>query len=233
MQLKTDFKSHAIKLREQGMSYSEIQKIVPVSSSSLSLWLKGIILTEEQKHRLMRKGEVARKLGSKTLKSIRIKRTKAIVLSACKEIKKININNLLLLGSVLYWAEGSKQSEGNNVSKEVAFSNSDPKMIKVYLSWLDKCLKIDKTRIVFEIYIHESHKKTIKELISYWSKITGFGLSSFKKIYFKKNKIHTIRKNRGNDYSGVLRIRVKRSTDISRKIRGWVEGICLRVAEID
>ena len=96
MQPKTKLKLYAVKLRKRGMSYSEIQKIVPVSSSSLSLWLRDVILTDKQKGRLIKKGETARKLGSKTLKSIRVKRTKTIILSARKEINKIDKNDLLL-----------------------------------------------------------------------------------------------------------------------------------------
>jgi hypothetical protein len=221
---KLDLKAKAVEFRRKGFSYSEILRHVHVSQSSLSLWLKDIKLTDEQKIRLDEKGNQARKLGSMALKADRIKRTKNIVSRAKSEIKTIDKKDLMLIGIILYWAEGSKQKE-HNVSKEVTFSNSDPRMIQVYIKWLIKCLEISTNRIAFEIYIHKSHRKTISELKSYWSGVTGFPESKFGRVYFKKNKIHTIRKNRGPDYSGVLRICIKKSTDLNRKIYGWVEGV--------
>lgn len=227
MRPKLDLQFKAVKFRKKGLSYSEIGKRLPVSKSSLSLWLKNIVLTDSQIHRLARKGDLARKMGSAALKKHRIDKTRTIVASAKSEIGKINKNVLMLLGTVLYWAEGSKQKE-HNVSKEMVFSNSDPKMIRLYIKWLKECLEIPNERIAFEIYIHKSHKKSVEELVSYWSNITTFPREAFRKIYFKKNKVRTMRKNRGPNYSGVLRIYVRRSTDLNRKISGWIEGICLQ-----
>jgi hypothetical protein len=50
-----------------------------------------------------------------------------------------------------------------------------------------------------------------------------FGKTCFTRtVYPRKNK----RKDNGK-YFGQLRIRVKRSTDLNRKIAGWTKGICL------
>lgn len=224
---KTAQKLKAIELRKNGLSYSEIQEEVPVSQSSLSLWLCNIKLSKRQKDRLDRKGDSARKLGSITLKNQRLKRTSEIIKKASSEIENLNMKDLMLIGTTLYWAEGNKQKE-HNPSVEVVFSNSDPKMIQVYLRWLKVCLKIPDESIVFEIYIHKSYKRTMKSLKNYWSSITNFPYFMFKKIYFKKNKIHSYRKNMGLSYAGVLRIRVRKSTDLNRKIIGWTEGIYLK-----
>lgn len=52
------------------------------------------------------------------------------------------------------------------------------------------------------------------------------------KIYLKKNKVNSYRKNKGEGYHGVLRITVKKSTDLNRKVMGLVEGICLHSESI-
>lgn len=224
---KTAQRLQAIALRKKGFSYSEIQKYIPVSISSLSLWLNKMKLSEKQKVRLTRKGDIARSLGSIALKNNRLAKSKNIINEAISEIKGINIDDLMLIGIMLYWAEGSKQKE-HNPSTEVVFSNSDPKMIQVYLKWLKTCLKIPDENIVFEIYIHKSYKRSIRSLRDHWSSITNFPYSMFGRVYFKKNKVHSYRKNRGPSYGGVLRIRVKKSTDLNRKITGWTEGIYLQ-----
>lgn len=222
----TDFKlkAKAIRLRKMGLSYFEINDRLFVPKSTLSGWLRDVRLSTNQKQRLFLKGVEARKKGSSTLMESRIRRTTEIINKASTEIGLLNDKDLMLIGITLYWAEGSKQRAGN-ISKGVVFNNSDPKMIQVFLKWLKKCLNISDDRIVFEIYIHKSHKKTIEELVSYWSQITKFPEINFKKTYFKNNKVHTFRRNRGLDYSGVLRISVRKSTDLSRMITGWVMGI--------
>jgi len=104
-------------------------------------------------------------------------------------IVKLNNFHLKIIGIVLYWTEGSKQKV-HDPSKELIFSNSDPKMIRIYLLWLKKCLLIKPSGIKFEIYIHETYKKTPKELSLYWSRITKFPIQNLNKIYFKKNKVN-------------------------------------------
>jgi len=224
---KTVQKLQAIELRKKGLSYSEILKTIHVSHSSLSLWLHSMKLSKSQELRLKNKGDWARKTGSVAIHEQRVLRTNLIIKKAISEIKKIDKNDLMLIGITLYWAEGNKQKE-HNPSTEVVFSNSDPSMIKLYLKWLEKCLGVQQDRLVFEIYIHRSHHKTIKDLTGFWSEVTGFPVSKFDRVYFKKNKIHSFRKNRGPNYSGVLRIWVRRSTDLNRKIQGWTQGICFQ-----
>jgi orotate phosphoribosyltransferase-like protein len=42
-------KEKAVELRRKGLSYKEILKQVPVAKSSLSLWLKDLPLTKDEK----------------------------------------------------------------------------------------------------------------------------------------------------------------------------------------
>ena len=47
---KDDLREEAIALRRGGLSYREIRDQLPVSKSTLSLWLRDVPLTEEQRH---------------------------------------------------------------------------------------------------------------------------------------------------------------------------------------
>ena len=75
--------------------------------------------------------------------------------------------------------------------------------------------------------MHESHKNSSNEVKNYWSFATGFPRVRFGKIYYKKNKINTKRKNVGINYHGLVRVKVTKSSEINRKIAGWIEAICL------
>lgn len=220
-------KERAINLRKKGYSYSEILKSVGVSRSTLSEWLRHVTISNTQVDRLRSKNEQARKLGSIALKNKRIEKSENIIKQSIREIGKIDTNTLRVIGATLYWAEGSKQSE-HEPSKELIFTNSDPRMIRIYILWLSRCLSVKNDDVKFEIYIHETYGNSPTELSGYWSKVTGFTPDRLTKVYFKKNKVNSYRKNRGDNYSGVLRISVKKSTDLNRKVAGWVEGVCLQ-----
>jgi len=224
MKSKIEEKQKAIKLRRQGLSYREILEHIPVAKSSLSLWLQSVKLAKRQKQRLTEKKLASGRRGAQKRKDIRIALTKQIKDKARKEIGKLSKRDLWLIGIALYWAEGSKEKEYSPGSRMV-FSNSDPYMIKLFLEWLIKIVKIPKEKIYFSVYLHESHKNNLERVVNHWSKYTDFSKEGFSKIYFKKNKINTKRKNIGENYFGLLRISVIESSTLNRKIQGWTEGI--------
>jgi transposase len=222
MTVKLKEKEIAIELRKQGHSYSEILKKVPVAKSTLSLWLRSVGLAERQKQRLTEKKRKGQLKGAQVKRKQRILLAKKIKDEAIKEIGKISKRELWLIGTALYWAEGTKQKE-NTPSQKVRFSNSDPRMIKFFLKWLTETCSVPLEELGFEIYIHET--ANIEEAKRFWSNILNLPLSKFQKVRLKKHKIQTNRKNINKDYHGLLAISVKRSTNLNRKITGWIEGI--------
>lgn len=225
--MKKQLKTKAINLRKKGFSYTEIRNKVPVSKSTLSLWLRNIELNSDQEARLRERMSQAHVFGARAQKKKRIKRTKLIVEKARGEIEAISKKELWLMGIMLYWAEGSKQKK-HNPSQRVVFSNSDPLMIKIYLAWLRNCVGIKNNNIVFEIYSHQNHRKSERKMIDYWANITGYPAIFFDKIYYKEDKNNPFRKNRKKNYKGLLRIKVRKSTDLNRRITGWIEGVCVQ-----
>jgi len=217
-------KEKAINLRKQGLSYSEILKKVPVAKSTLSLWLRSVGLSKRQKQRLTERKLASIKRGWIKWHQQRIDLMNKIKNAAKSEVGGLSKRELWLVGVSLYWAEGTKEKK-HNPGQNVCFSNSDPRMIKIFLKWLKEIIKIEESDIKYEIYIHENSKNNLKNVINYWTQITNSNPVNFKYIYFKKSKINTKRKNIGNKYYGLLRIIVRKSTNLNRKISGWIEGI--------
>ena len=218
-------KEKATKLRKKGFSYSEILKKIPVAKSTLSLWLRSVGLAKEQKQRLTEKKLAAAFRGAQARRIYRLTITKEIKNKARSEIGKLSNRELWLIGIALYWAEGTKQKD-YNISQKVKFSNSDPEMIKAFLKWLLDICSISKKDIHFRISLHKIAKNKLKTVQKYWSSVTGFKIDNFKGIDWKKHKIYTKRKNRGEKYFGLLNIYVRKSTNLNRKISGWTDGIC-------
>jgi hypothetical protein len=224
MSINISTKERAIQLRKDGKTYSEILKEIPVAKSTLSEWFKEVSLSKRQFQKLTIKKLEAARRGGKAKRKQRLERMSAIREESLSQIKNISNKELLIIGTVLYWAEGTKEKEYRPGSG-IQFSNSDPRMINIFILWLKRCCEIDDKRIVFEIYIHENYKNDIERFKLFWSKSTGYNLEYFNRIYFKTNKIKTNRKNTNNLYYGLIRVRVLSSSDLVRKISGWTEAI--------
>ena len=228
--MKGRLRGRAINLRREGLSYSEILQKIPVAKSTLSLWLRSVRLSRKQTQRLTEKKLLAIQRGGQSRKKWRLATTKSIkkqaYLEIKKKIKRIDARDLWLMGIMLYWAEGAKDKE-YKPGQSVIFSNSDPIMVKVFLKWLDICLQIPVEDMQFSIYIHESHKHNIEKVKTFWSDATGFPIGRFDKIYYKKHRVKVYRRNTEENYHGLLRIRIRKSSALNRRITGWIEGICL------
>src|SRR5947209_7829608 len=105
---KDDFREQAIALRREGKSYREIRERIPVSKSSLSLWLSDVVLTEVQKDRLEALKHQGQTKAARTIQARRITRQRATMDAARAQIPELAESELFLAGIVLYWAEGSK-----------------------------------------------------------------------------------------------------------------------------
>lgn len=220
---KLEEKEKAIKLRKKGYSYSEILEQVLVAKSTLSLWLRSVGLAKKQKQRLTEKKLEAALRGAQAKKDYRIFITEEIKREARKEIGNLSKRELWFIGTALYWAEGRKQGV-NDVAARVFLGNSDPELVRIFLKWIYEILGLTPNDIELGLHIH----KTGNEIRAkrYWSKITNIPVSKFSNTIFKKHNPKTNRKFDNNKYYGLLRISVKKSTNLNRKISGWIEGIC-------
>lgn len=123
----------------------------------------------------------------------------------------------------MYWAEGGKDKPYDR-RENVAFVNSDPSMIQVFLAWLD-LLGVERERLRFTVMIHE--KADIAGAEEYWADLVGAGRSAFNKTTLKKHNPKTVRKNVGDTYRGCLVIKVLKSAELYRRIEGSWYGIVL------
>ncbi len=222
---KIEERRQAIALRKQGMSLRDIVKIVPVAKSTLSLWLKQVQLSTPQKQRLTLKKRDAQARGALRRRTDRIASTNAIYMESEREVGEISKRELLLMGAMLYWAEGAKQKK-HHIAAGVKFSNSDPSMIRLFVRWLQECCDIPLDRLRFDVYIHETATKGREDLFRHWSEKISVPIHFFRGVYLKKGNVKTKRKNIGADYFGLVSVKVYRSTNLNRRIDGWIRGVC-------
>ncbi|WP_189454447.1 hypothetical protein [Streptomyces abikoensis] len=214
---KTDMQARARELRLAGKTYDEIVAELGVAKSSVSLWVRDLPKpqkTAKQMHE-MQEARWAPHRRAQAIKRIETK------LEAAHEIGRMTDRELFLVGVGLYWSEGAK-SKPHRLSERVAFINSDPEMIRLYLAWL-RLLGVEQDRLRFHVMIHESADVTGAE--AFWEDVVGIGVGIFGKTTLKKHNPKTIRKNVGEGYRGCLVVRVTGSADLYRRIEGWWYGI--------
>lgn len=217
-----DKKTRILELRRQGLTYAEIQKLFPVSKSTLSMWLKDIKIPEAQKRKHLRKRLQTLLKISREKKIRKMHETQKIYEDAMKNIREISKRELWLMGVILYWAAGPKNKEKRS-GLGVRLTSSNPCLIRFFTEWLLKVGNIKKEEIMFDLYLHENRRKEINKIIKHWADATGFSAARFNHIYFQKYKLKN--QNYSGHYFGLMRIRVKASSLLARQIYGWIKGI--------
>ena len=122
---------------------------------------------------------------------------------------------------MLYWAEGSKQKPWR-VSAKTAITNMDLEVHKIFIKWVKKYFSLNNRELGYDLYIHENAQ--INRAKSFWA--TNMGISEKTiNVYLKRHNPKPKRRNIGDNYNGVLKIFIPKSTDINRKIAGWIGGV--------
>lgn len=202
----------AITLRKKGKSYSEIQKILTVSKSTLSRWLKEVYLKPKSINRLKDRQRTAYLVSKKRVANC-IWHHESIKEKARIESKKLINDSFFVAGLMLYWSEGSK-SMGS-----VQFSNSDSQMIKIMLAWFKKYCKVQINKFKVGLILNSLH--SVKECEKFWQKVTCLPIKQFHKSFIKKSN-YLGKKNKL--YMGTCKV-IIHSRDLLSKIIGWKEGI--------
>lgn len=219
---KSQLKIKARELRRQGISVKYIAEDLNVSKSSVSIWVRDIILSIDQLEVLRKsslQGSERGRLKSALLqKEKRIKQFEEDTSTGIKTIGALTERELLIAGIALYWGEGSKKD------RKVQFCNSDPQMIRFLLAWLNRCFGIGRDDLRCIVGINEIHTRREKRVKAYWSKITGIPLEQFTKTSFKKVTNQKVYEN-FDDHYGTLSIKVMQPARFYGKIIGLIEGL--------
>ncbi len=174
-------KSQAIALRKKGYSYSQIKEKLGIGKGTLSEWLRDYPLSEKRIQEL--KDNNPRRI-EKYINTMRKKREEKFSIAfekVKKDVGNISDRELFIAGFFLYWAEGGKTTHNN-----ITLTNTDPSMLKVYLSWL-KLLGISKDKLKIKLHLYKDMDEN-KE-ISFWSRELGIEKSKFHKTWIKNSKM--------------------------------------------
>lgn len=142
---------------KEGLSVKQIAKRLKASQGSVSIWVRDVELTDEQKYTLhLNRGIKAADRRSETY------RQRRMVYQQEGRERAREKDSLHLAGCMLYWAEGSK---GKNT---LGFSNADPNMIKFFWGFLRECFGVTADQLDVRLAYYTDNGITAEEIHQYW-----------------------------------------------------------------
>lgn len=217
-------------MRIAGLSYTEINKQLGIPKSTLSVWFKDLVLSDSARRRLrsrIRMGVIDGLVRRNKLQThIAQKRAAETRREARDEIKMLNKNDLMMIGSVLYWAEGYKKMKRvqgkERTSHAISFVNADRKMIHVFARFLKEVLDVpeQKIRACMRLYAHINERSALQ----HWMHATNLPKSCFRRATYLVTGASKYRRPYNRLPFGTLQIEVA-DTQKFHRLMGWIEGI--------
>lgn len=164
-----DFIKRAREIRKKNiLSFEQLGRVLNVPSSTVRNWCKGtvgtrwdtMIINNERRRMLLKRSEI----------------------SVVPRIRGIGKRQAKLLAGILYGCEGSKYPAQNGV----AFSNSEPNLVRVFVKLLRKAFNPDESKFSVHLQIHTNHNYT--NLRKYWANLLKIPEAYFIKPTVKEPK---------------------------------------------
>lgn len=205
--------------QRDGLPIREIAEKLGVAKSSVSLWVRDIELSEQQKQSLLEKNPAYNRQleGGKVKKEIYRKERTAYQQEGRGLVRERSFQTMLAFCAGLYWGEGGKN---RNV---LTVTNTDPQLLSIFTSFLKDHFDIQPKQITLSIQLQASNEKTIEEVEQYWLNILNLPTSSLRKSIRKASPTRIWKKN--SKYpNGICRITVC-NTGLVQKIFGAIKEI--------
>lgn len=177
-------KQEAIKLRQKGLSYSQIKEQLGINKSTLSGWLYDMPLSEDRIRELRDFSPQRIERYRNTMRGKRDEKNKIAYQNIAQKIGNISDREFLIAGLFLYWAEGSKTK-----TFSIGLTNTNPAMLVLFIRWL-QFFDVPKSKL--KIHLHLYSDMNIKKQMDFWSKTLNLDIKQFRKPYIKKTTLSSI-----------------------------------------
>jgi hypothetical protein len=189
----------------------EIARMVGVSLSSVSLWVRDIELDQAQQASM--RVRAARRRGKASAAWARGRRREAQMTgrrrAGCGDV-------LHVAGCMLFWAEGSRERNA------VIFTNSDPAMVRYFVRFLRECLAVPDHKMRITCNLFADHVARQREIEDFWLGIAGLPRAQLTKSIVNVYSKHSQKKRRNKLPYGTCRL-VVCDTAVVQSIYGAIQ----------
>lgn len=214
-----------IELRKKGLSYTEIQIETGIAKSTINNWLTfaGLTLTKEHLQISRNKYLQNNVIATAASKITRARQKDSDIQNFIKAKRNNFDDPLFVAGVMLYEAEGSKSSSNG-------FSNSDFRLINLYISFLEKYFSISKNEnLRFRLFIHEVRKNDLSRIKRFWANKISIDKNQFS-LSWKHNIVAKHQENL--DYVGQLNVSVRKISHFTSKMLALSDIILTRYQKV-
>ncbi|HEY2372699.1 MAG TPA: hypothetical protein VGH82_09115 [Gaiellaceae bacterium] len=212
--MKTDERDEARRLRSEGWSIKDIQQHLDVSRSSVSLWVRDVPLTDEQRKELTSRIRLGPLVAGE--RSAARARTRRCEYQENGRRRARIPDPLYAGGCMLYWAEGGK------ARNSVRLTNADPALLAFFGDFLRKCFHVDDTSMSVYCNLFADHIERQREIESFWLETLGLPQSALRKSMVNVYSKYSQKKRQNKLPYGTCRL-VIYSTEIVQTIYGSIQ----------
>jgi len=182
--MNAQLREKAIQLRlGQELSYAEIRSRLGVPKSTLCYWLRELPLSKERILELRRQGwqksEAKIEIFRATMREKREQKCQEIYSEQKKKMQLLSKDSFFTAGLMLYLSEGNKMDYS-----QIALANTDCRVIKFFIQWLDDFLGIAKDKVKVALNLYEN--MDIEKEKKFWQDELGLAESQFYKTAIRK-----------------------------------------------
>jgi transposase-like protein len=204
--------------RDEGLPIKEIARRVGVSVSSVSVWVRDVELTAEQRRELlMLNPAYNRQLNGAAMNASRNRARRLAYQEEGRRLARLG-EPLYLAGCMLYWAEGAK------TRNQLRFSNSDPEMARFFVDFLKEYFDLDDAEIRLTCNLFADHVERQREIEQFWLDCLGLPHSSLCTSTVNTYSKYSQKKRQNKLPYGTCRIGVSR-TRVIQSIYGSIQEI--------
>ena len=178
--------------QEEGRSVREIARLLGVSRSSVSLWVRDVAFTEAQ-HAALRARDPrydARRNGSFANVERGRSRRHAFQERGRRLARKGDA--LYIAGCMLYWAEGDK------ARNSVRLANSDPALVRYFVAFLRAYFAVEDERFRVTCNLFADHEPRQREIEQFWLETLSLSPASLCKSIINRYSRYTQKKRKNN-----------------------------------
>lgn len=212
--MKTEERRQARELRAQGMSIGDIQEQLGVSRSSVSLWVRDVVLRSEQRERLVDRI----RLGPMMAGELKAERARELRRKYQDEGRRLarDCGADYIAGCMLYWAEGAK---ARNTVKVI---NADPEILVCFTQFLRRYFEVPNEKMRVYCNLFADHVARQREIEDYWLALLDLPRSCLRKTMLNTYSKYSQKKRQNKLPFGTTAL-VVHSTRIVQTIYGSIQ----------
>jgi transcriptional regulator with XRE-family HTH domain len=196
--------------REHGVSVKRLARMLGVSKSSVSLWVRDIELSPEQTAAL----RAAAVGGGAYHRAAGLARRRAAQTQGRAFARLCHANHVA--GCMLYWAEGSRSRH------VVEFVNSDPQMLRFFVAFLRRWFPACETKIRISCNLFTDHAERQRDVEDFWLTSLGLPRAALRKTVVNRYSKYSQKKRQNRLPYGTCKLTVS-DTSIAQHLYGAIQ----------